>query len=162
VYRETREAIAAVRDAVTAVEAGECVVVYPEGTISKDPNLWPMVGKTGAARIALVTGRPVIPMAQWGACDVMRPYRKEFKILPRKTMHVWAGEPVDLSDLADRPLDHETLDIATDRIMQAMTELLEGIRGEQAPTERFSPVKARREARELAERPGSDSPQEDR
>jgi len=162
VYRETREAIAAVRDAVTAVEAGECVVVYPEGTISKDPNLWPMVGKTGAARIALATGRPVIPMAQWGACEVMRPYRKEFKIFPRKTMHVWAGEPVDLSDLADRPLDHETLDIATDRIMQAMTELLEGIRGEQAPTERFSPVKARREARELAERPGSDSPQEDR
>ena len=45
-----------VRGAVAAIEAGECVVVYPEGTITKDPGLWPMVGKTGAARIALATG----------------------------------------------------------------------------------------------------------
>jgi len=151
VYRETREAIAAVRDAVTAIEAGECVVVYPEGTITKDPDLWPMVGKTGAARIALATGRPLIPVAQWGACDVIGPYKKEFRLLPRKTMRVWAGEPVDLSDLAGRPLDHATLNIATDRIVQAITELLEGIRDEKAPVERYSPAKARRQEREATD-----------
>lgn len=143
VYRESREAVAAVRDAITAVENGECVVVYPEGTITKDPNMWPMVGKTGAARIALATGRPVLPMAQWGATDVMRPYRKELRLLPRKTMHVYVGEPVDLSDLAGRPMDSATLEIATTRILDAMTELLAQIREETPPAERYRPSRAR-------------------
>ena len=143
VYRETREAVAAVRDAITAVNAGECVVVYPEGTITKDPGMWPMAGKTGAARIALATGRPVIPMAQWGATDVIAPYKKELRLLPRKTMHVRVGKPVDLSDLADRPLDQVTLEIATERILDAMTALLADIRGEQPPPERFRPGRRR-------------------
>ena len=131
VYRETREAVAAVRDAITAVNAGECVVVYPEGTITKEPNLWPMTGKTGAARIALATGRPVIPMAQWGATDVIAPYKKELRLLPRKTMHVRVGPAVDLSDLAGLPLDQATLEIATNRIMDAITGLLADIRDEE-------------------------------
>lgn len=139
VYRETKEAVAAVRDAVAAVQRGECVVVYPEGTITKDPNEWPMAGKTGAARIALATGRPVLPMAQWGATDVMRPYRKELRLLPRKTMHVSIGEPVDLSDFADRPMDHDTLEEATDRIMDALSAELAKIRGGEPPAHRFVP-----------------------
>ena len=139
VYRETREAVAAVRDAITAVNAGECVVVYPEGTITKEPNLWPMTGKTGAARIALATGRPVIPMAQWGATDVIAPYKKELRLLPRKTMHVRVGPPVDLSDLAGLSLDQATLEIATNRIMDAITGLLADIRDEEPPAERFRP-----------------------
>ena len=72
-----------------AVEKGECVVVYPEGTITRDPGLWPMTGKTGAARIALATGAPVIPVAQWGAQDVhRRPTARSSALLPRKTMQV--------------------------------------------------------------------------
>jgi len=139
VYRETKEAVAAVRDAIAAVQRGECVVVYPEGTITKDPDGWPMAGKTGAARIALATGRPVLPMAQWGATEVMRPYRKELRLLPRKTMHVSVGEPVDLSDFADRPMDHDTLEAATDRILDALTAELAKIRGQQPPAQRFIP-----------------------
>ena len=76
VYRESRDAGDAFRDAVAAVQHGECVVVYPEGTLTRDPDLWPMAGKTGAARIALATGCPVIPMAQWGPQDVLAPYAK--------------------------------------------------------------------------------------
>ena len=57
--------------AVAAVEAGQAVVIYPEGTISKDPDLWPMTGKTGAARVALRTGCPVVPVGQWGAQGLM-------------------------------------------------------------------------------------------
>jgi 1-acyl-sn-glycerol-3-phosphate acyltransferase len=139
VYRETKEAVAAVRDAIAAVQRGECVVVYPEGTITKDPNEWPMAGKTGAARIALATGRPVLPMAQWGATQVMRPYRKELRLLPRKTMHVWVGEPVDLSDFADRPMDHDTLEQATERIMDALSAELGKIRQLAPPEHRFTP-----------------------
>ena len=145
VYRESSEAVAAVRDAITAVEAGECVVVYPEGTITRDPGLWPMVGKTGAARVALVTRRPLIPMAQWGSHEVIRPYRKEFRILPRKVMRVRVGAPVDFSDLYGRPLDSDTLREATSRITAAITGLLAEIRGEDAPAE---PMYFRRTGRE--------------
>ena len=137
VYRETSDAASSVRAAVAAVERGECVVVYPEGTITRDPGLWPMTGKTGAARIALMTGAPVIPLAQWGAQEVIGPYRKEFRILPRKTMRVVAGPPVELDDLRERPMDAATLREATERIVAAITGLLEGIRGETAPARRF-------------------------
>ena len=72
VYRLTSDASQAFRAAVAAVDEGECVAVYPEGTISRDPGLWPMTGKTGAARIALSTGAPVVPIAQWGANESLR------------------------------------------------------------------------------------------
>lgn len=137
VYRESREAVAAVRAAVDAVERGECVIVYPEGTITRDPDLWPMSAKSGAARIALATGRPVVPLAHWGAQRIMGPYRKEFRILPRKTMQVRVGPPVDLSDLAGRPMEPDVLRQATERIMDAITALLAEIRQEQAPAQRF-------------------------
>ena len=137
VYRETADAVNSVRAAVAAVRQGECVVVYPEGTISRDPGLWPMTGKTGAARIALATGAPVVPLALWGAQEVMGPYRRELRLLPRKVMRVTAGPPVDLDDLRGREVDAATLQEATARIMAAITVLLEGIRGEAAPAERF-------------------------
>ena len=155
VYRETVDAAASVREAISAVEKGECVVVYPEGTISRDPDLWPMTGKTGAARIALATGAPVIPVAQWGAQDVIGPYKAEFRAFPRKTMHVWAGPAVDLDDLRDRPVDTAVLAEATSRIMAAITAILEEIRGEQAPAERFDLRKHREDAAGTGDGEGS-------
>jgi 1-acyl-sn-glycerol-3-phosphate acyltransferase len=139
VYRESRDASIAFRAAVEGVQRGEYVIVYPEGTITRDPEMWPMVGKTGAARIALTTGAPVIPVAQWGAQDLLAPYAKRLRLLPRKTMHVRAGESVDLDDLRGRPITPEVLRTATGRIMSAITTELEVIRGEQAPTTRFDP-----------------------
>jgi len=143
VYRESLDAAAAVKDAVSAAQRGECVVVYPEGTITRDPDLWPMKGKTGAARIALTSGAPVIPVAQWGAQEVMPPYAKERHLLPRKTMRVKAGPPVDLDDLRAQPLDNAVLAEATDRILAALTSLLEDLRGETAPAERYDVRKRR-------------------
>lgn len=137
VYRETANAVDAVRDAIAAVQAGECVVVYPEGTITRDPGMWPMQGKTGAARVALATGAPLYPVAQWGAHEVIGPYRKQFRILPRKRMRLAVGEPVDFADLMGRQMDADTLRIATDRIMDALTALLAEIRQESPPAERF-------------------------
>lgn len=130
VVRGTRDAAAAVEAAVTAAKNGECVIVYPEGTITKDPDLWPMSAKTGAARIALSARVPLIPMAHWGAQRVMGPYRKELKLLPRKTMHAIVGPPVPLDDLYDAPLDAETLRVATERLMAAIHEMLQQIRKE--------------------------------
>jgi 1-acyl-sn-glycerol-3-phosphate acyltransferase len=139
VYRKSSDAARAFSAAVDAVRHGEAVVVYPEGTISRDPGLWPMVGKTGAARIALTTGRPVIPCAQWGPQDILAPYARRPRLLPRKTMRITAGPPVDLSDLATHEASNAELHEATARIMAAITGLLEGIRGETAPVERFDP-----------------------
>ena len=93
VYRETTDALSAFRAAIDAVERGECVAFYPEGTLTRDPDLWPMTGKTGAARVALQTKCPVIPVAQWGANELLPPYAKKPDLLPRKTHHVLAGPP---------------------------------------------------------------------
>lgn len=137
VYRNTGRAVDAYRAAVAAVEEGKCVGVYPEATLTRDPGLWPMVGKTGAARIALATRCPVVPVAQWGPQEILAPYSRRPHLLPRKTIHVLAGPPVDLSDLYDRPQDAEVLREATARIMAAITTQLEQLRGEQAPPVRF-------------------------
>jgi 1-acyl-sn-glycerol-3-phosphate acyltransferase len=138
VYRESGQAADAFRAAVTAItEQGKCIGVYPEGTLTRDPDLWPMQGKTGAARIALATRCPVIPVAQWGPQEILAPYSTRLRLFPRKTMHVLAGPPVPLDDLYDQPLTATVLREATDRIMAAITAQLEVLRGEPAPAERF-------------------------
>ena len=139
VYRESADASRAFSAAVAAVRAGECVGIYPEATLTRDPDLWPMVGKTGAARVALETGAPVIPIAQWGPQQLLPPYAKKPHLLPRPTMHVWAGPPVDLDDVRDRPVDAVLLREVTERIMAAITSLLEEIRQEEAPAVRYDP-----------------------
>ncbi|MGZ4633368.1 MAG: lysophospholipid acyltransferase family protein [Actinomycetes bacterium] len=137
VYRLTSDANKAFSAAVKAVQDGECVVVYPEGTITREPGLWPMTGKTGAARIALSADVDVVPVAQWGANLILEPYGKRPHLFPRKTISVKAGDPVDLDDLRGKPLTPEVLHEATDRIMDAITVLLEDLRGEKAPAVRF-------------------------
>jgi 1-acyl-sn-glycerol-3-phosphate acyltransferase len=139
VYRMSTHASEAFGAAVEAVDKGECVAVYPEGTITRDPGMWPMKGKTGAARIALAAGVPVIPVAQWGTQNILWPYTKTPHLLPRKTVTMKVGDPVDLTDFADQELTPEVLRAATERIMDAITALLEDIRGEQAPAQRFDP-----------------------
>lgn len=142
VYRGGDNAAGSVQAACEAVRAGACIVIYPEATITRDPNLWPMVGKTGAARIALSTGAPVIPAAQWGAHRILAPYAHRPDLWPRKTVHVRAGAAVPLADLRDADLTPQVLAEATERIMAAITAELETIRAERAPAERFDPRKA--------------------
>jgi 1-acyl-sn-glycerol-3-phosphate acyltransferase len=139
VRRGSVDAARSLAAAVEAVRAGECVAVYAEGTLTRDPNLWPMVGRTGAARIALTTGVPVIPIAQWGAQELLEPYGKRLHVFRHPLVHVWAGPPVDLSPWQNRPLDAIVLAEATNAILAAITGLLERIRGEQAPAERWDP-----------------------
>jgi 1-acyl-sn-glycerol-3-phosphate acyltransferase len=137
VQRGTSHAAQAFVAAVAAVQDGKCVPIFPEGTLTRDPQLWPMTAKTGAARVGLTTGCPVIPVAQWGPQEILAPYGRRLSLFPRKTMCMLAGPPVDLSDLYDRPLVAATLHEATDRIMDAITRQLETLRGEQAPATRF-------------------------
>ncbi|WP_375384074.1 lysophospholipid acyltransferase family protein [uncultured Microbacterium sp.] len=123
------------------VEHGRGVIVYPEGTLTRDPDMWPMRGKTGAVRLALEAGIPLIPMAQWGAQELMARYGKKISLWPpRKLVTVAVGEPVDLSDLAGRHTQPAALAEATDRLMAAITALLEDLRDEKAPAERWNPA----------------------
>lgn len=133
VYRGTADAGRSLEAAEQALADGECVAVFPEGTLTRDPDLWPMLAKTGVARLALDTRVPVIPIAQWGAQDLLARYGKVFKPIPAKKVTVLAGPPVDLSDLYDRPRDAATLREATRRVMAAITALLAEIRGEEPP-----------------------------
>lgn len=139
VHRNSAAAADAYRSALDAVRDAKPVGIFPEGTITRDPDLWPMRGKTGAARVALETGCPLVPVAQWGAHEVLSPYGRRPRLFPRKTMRMLAGPPVDLEDLRGRPVDREALRIATDRLMAAITSLLEQVRGEVAPVERLDP-----------------------
>ncbi|BDZ46282.1 1-acyl-sn-glycerol-3-phosphate acyltransferase [Naasia aerilata] len=123
------------------VEEGRPVIVYPEGSLTREPAMWPMRGKSGAARLALESGVPVIPAAHWGAQDLLPRYGKKPRLFPPARIAVKFGDPVDLSHLAGRPLDAATLAEATEAIMAAITRLLEDLRGERAPVERWDPKK---------------------
>ena len=138
VERMSSRAAGAFDAAVEAVRAGECVVVYPEGTITRDPDLWPMSAKSGAARIALQTGCPVVPIGQWGAHEVLAPYGRRLHLLPRRTVRMKVGDPVDLGDLVAGQDDPATVAVATERIMDALTAIVSELRGQAPPSERFN------------------------
>jgi 1-acyl-sn-glycerol-3-phosphate acyltransferase len=93
-----------------------------------------MQAKTGVARLALLSGAPVIPVAQWGAQDILDSYRRPgFRPLPPKRVTVVAGPPVDLSAWQGREMTAEVLRGATADVMRALTDLVEDVRGETAP-----------------------------
>jgi 1-acyl-sn-glycerol-3-phosphate acyltransferase len=139
VFRESKDAIGAYRAAVEAINKGECVAFYPEGTLTRDPEMWPMKGKTGAARVALATQAPVIPFAQWGANLAVPPYPKrgDIRLFPRKTLTVQAGPPIDLSEFYGKEPTAAVLREVTERIMDEITVQLADIRQEPAPAERY-------------------------
>lgn len=96
------------------------VIIYPEGTLTRDPDLWPMRGKSGAVRMALQAGVPIIPAAHWGTQQIMSRYSKKISFFPRKRIVCKIGDPVDLSDLMGRPIDQAVLTEGTTRVMNAI------------------------------------------
>ncbi|WP_067461524.1 lysophospholipid acyltransferase family protein [Actinomadura macra] len=162
VHRDSADAAHALQDAEKALVDGECLMFYPEGSCTRDPELWPMTGQTGVARMALQTGAAVVPVASWGAHELL-PYKKGeqkglagslkkgFHPFPRKRMKVIAGPPVDLSRYAGRPLDKDTLRAATDEIMDAITGLLGELRGKRPPAERYDHHRVLEERRRSGE-----------
>ncbi|GAA3866011.1 lysophospholipid acyltransferase family protein [Saccharothrix violaceirubra] len=133
VYRGTADAQQSLRAAHEALEQGLVVVIYPEGTITRDPDGWPMASRTGVARLALDHDVPVIPAARWGTRDLYDHYRKRFRPFPRKTVVTKVGEPVDLSAYRDRPRNLALLREVTDLLMTEVKDLLADIRDEPAP-----------------------------
>jgi len=142
VERETANASDALQHAIAFLKAGHLLGVYPEGTLTRDENYWPMKAKTGIARLAIISKVPVIPCAQWGAQEILPAYSKKPKLFPRTKVTVVAGKPLDFSKWYGKENDPVALEEATAFVMRAITDLLEDIRGEKAPAEIFDPKKS--------------------
>jgi 1-acyl-sn-glycerol-3-phosphate acyltransferase len=138
VARGSSSASSSVQAAKDALDAGELVVIYPEGSVTRDPDWWPMQARTGVARLALTTDVPVVPVAQWGPQRVHDYHAKKLRLRFRAPADYLVGEPLDLSELraqvrAGRPLTAELLHEVTDRIMRQVRAQLGELRGEQPP-----------------------------
>jgi 1-acyl-sn-glycerol-3-phosphate acyltransferase len=144
VYRGTADAAKALDAAIAAVKSGEAVIIYPEGTTTKQPELWPMRGKTGVARLWLATGVPVIPIVMWGPQQLFDPRNHKLRLRPRTPVTVVAGPPVDLSKWAGAAPTVGALTEITEAIMLQVRDMLAQIRGG-TPPPLFTPARARAE-----------------
>lgn len=150
------DAAKSLKYAEEALGTGASLVIFPEGTCTRDPQGWPMVAKTGVARMALKTGTPVIPIAQYGAQRILAYRSKKLHLFPRKLVRMVAGPPVDLSAYEGKPLTATNLRAATAEIMAAITDLLATIRDGEPPAELYDPKKARKERHDGDDGDGGD------
>ena len=145
VYRGTADAARALDSAVVALRRGEGIIIYPEGTTTGEPDLWPMKGKTGVARLALSTGAPIVPVVMWGPQRLFDPRTRKLSLRPRIPVQALAGPPLDLSPWAGANPSPQALYEITDVVMTRLRELLGELRGEQ-PAPLWSPSKRARGA----------------
>lgn len=120
------------------------IVIYPEGTTTKDPDMWPQVGRLGMIRLALTTGAPVIPVGQWGVHETLPKGDKVPKMFPRRTSAIRVGPESDLEWLRtmEQPGQRDLID-ATEQVMTEITNLMAPLRGGTPPETRFNPAKHR-------------------
>lgn len=159
VARFSADAHGALDAAKADLDAGNVVVIYPEGSVTRDPDWWPMQARTGVARLALTTDAVVVPVAQWGPHRVHDYHRKKLRLRFRAPADYLVGEPVDLSTLraevrAGLPLSGELLRQTTDLIMTRVRDLLGELRGETPPAT-FHPRPARELRGNTSGAPGS-------
>ena len=141
VERGTVDAARSLDTLVTAVKDGGAVIIYPEGTTTKQPDLWPMRGKTGAARLALVTGAPVVPLVMDGPQAIFDPRTSKISLRPRIPVSVTAGPPVDLSRWAGAAPTKATLEAMTEAIMLRLRDMLAETRGVADPPPLWAPAR---------------------
>ncbi len=139
VFRGSADARGSLTAAEADLAAGNLIVIYPEGSVTRDPQWWPMESRTGVARLALTTDAAVVPVAQWGAQRLHDYHTKKFSLRLRVAADYSVGEPVDLSKLraevrAGRPITAELLNQTTELIMGRVRDQLAEIRGEQPPS----------------------------
>lgn len=137
VKRQSDSAAVALSEAIAALRMGHAIGIYPEGTLTRDPNLWPMTGKTGAIRLALAAGAPLIPIAQWGDHKILAPYSKFLKPFPRKVVTLKCGQAIDLSKWQGKEDDPVAMEEATHFAMTELARMVGDLRNEVAPAELF-------------------------
>ena len=141
VHRRSADPAAALAPAREALEAGQCIGLYPEGAITRLPDGWPARGKTGVVRLALDTGAPVVPLAQWGTHRFVGPegtrWRALLSPLLRPRVDVRFGPPLDLRALlgidSAAAASAAQLRAGADLVIDALLAELVVLRGEAAP-----------------------------
>ena len=141
VHRRSADPASALAPARAALEAGHCVGLYPEGAITRHPDHWPARGKTGVVRLALDTGAPIVPLAQWGTHRFVGAegtrWRALLSPLTRPKVDVRLGPPLDLRALlaVDRADAASPAQLRTgaDVVMDALVAELAVLRGETPP-----------------------------
>jgi 1-acyl-sn-glycerol-3-phosphate acyltransferase len=142
VYRGRENASDALAAATAALRDGELVVIYPEGTLTTDPAWWPMLARTGVARLAFDSGAPVVPVAHWGAHTVIGP---GWRVRPRQRYSLLAGPAVRARAAGDRtPPTPEALGSFTDTVMQQIRAQLVELRDQPAPALVWDPQRRER------------------
>jgi 1-acyl-sn-glycerol-3-phosphate acyltransferase len=139
--------------ATEALRKGRVVLIYPEGTVTRDPGHWPMRPRPGAGALALSGDFPVIPVAHWGTNHVYDSYAKgrKFHPFPRKDIHIVFGDPIDLTELRSRPVDARSIRDASLLIMTKVRDMVAEVRDETPPVEFFDLKKAERLAKRAAD-----------
>ncbi len=139
VERAGRNAANPLAAARRVAAAGHVVVIYPEGTLTRDPDLWPMRGKFGAVRTALDAGIPLIPAVSWGAQKILPRYGR-LRLFPRQDVDVVFGPPLDLAEFAGKSGDSKALAAATTKLMNTLAAMVGELRGETPPAKRWDPA----------------------
>jgi 1-acyl-sn-glycerol-3-phosphate acyltransferase len=125
-----RASLAALNTGLGILEKGGLFGIYPEGTRSPDGRLYK--GKTGVARMAIVAGVPVIPVAMIDTEKLQPPgriwpvwfHREKGRLLPRLVRPgVAFGTPLDFSRYEGMERDRFVLRSVTDEIMYALMDL---------------------------------------
>jgi 1-acyl-sn-glycerol-3-phosphate acyltransferase len=141
VNRETRDAGQALVHAVEAMRQGAAVAIYPEGTTTRNPDFSPMAAKNGVARLAALTGAPVVPVGQWGAHLLftrgkLGPFRRGIRVVER------AGPAIDLGLTPDASLAE--VNQGRDKVMAAIAGLVEEAKAGWSPPDWYQPKAAGR------------------
>ena len=109
----------ALDQAAMSLEQGDLFLIYPEGTRTRDGYLHK--GRTGAARLALRTGAPIIPIGIRGTDRIQPPDRTMPRLRERCSIRI--GQPIDVSRYAKRVDDRLILRQITDEVMFEIGEL---------------------------------------
>ena len=139
VFRSGRNNTDPMQSAYDVLNAGHTIGIFPEGTLTREPNQWPMRARTGAIRLSLETGVPIIPVGQWGTEAVMDTYSSKIRPKPWHKVRIVIGKPISMDPYKDKKMSTEDLVELSDQVMVEITKIVEELRGEKAPAKRFVP-----------------------
>ncbi len=139
VFRSGRGNSDPMESAYKVLRAGHVIGIFPEGSLTREPDQWPMRARTGAIRLALETGVPIVPMGQWGTEVVMDTYSSKIFPKPWHRVNMIIGKPIDLSQYYGKKVSTEEMVALSDQVMIEITKIVEELRGKKAPTKRFVP-----------------------
>ncbi len=144
VHRTSASPSAALEPAAQALRQGDAIALYPEGRITRHNKHWPERAKTGAVRLALLTGAPIVPVASIGVEQVIGRSRRRLLLqllsntVKRPNVRIRVGEPIDVRLLLGiGPTAEPTADevrLAADGVSRRLISMLEEMRGEPAPS----------------------------